>query len=330
MNRESQQDRAVTPAVATILIVVITVVLSTVVTAHFLGFTSKIGGPTAQATFEYAESPVGIEMTPEQIAQDVAVEINGKQVATFDKDDAGNGKLIPTSPGDKLTVVATDGSRSVLVSRTIDDRDEIGDFIAHYTFEGDPGDTVLEDQSGNDNDGDLQNGPNWTGESLEFDGSDDYIDVEDLSSPEPVSEFTIAVTFKQETSGGTQQLIEHYGGGNEWYLENDQSGSKYRPNYAIDHADPNGITRTDGSYATGERRVMIGTYDGSEYELFIDGQKEKSVTYTGDAIEMGDLVIGADAPDGSIQHLDGEIHEIRLYHSAFDDQGIKRISTVME
>src|SRR6056297_3293449 len=150
MNKNRQQERAATPAVAAILIVVITVVLGTVVAVQFTGFTSKIGGPTSQATFEYAESPVGIEMIPKQIAQDVAVEINGKQVATFDRSDAGNGKLIPTSPGDHLTVVAADGSRSVLVSRTVDDREEIGDFSAHYTFEAGSGDTLV-DRSGNEN-----------------------------------------------------------------------------------------------------------------------------------------------------------------------------------
>jgi len=328
MTPPDQCDRAVTPVVSNILIVAIVLILTATVAVHFYGFTDKIGGPTTQATFEYDESAVGIEMTPEQIAQDVAVEINGKQVATFDKGDAGNGKLIPTSPGDKLTVVAADGSRSVLVSRTVDDRNEIGDFIAHYTFEEGDDSSVLYDKSGNDNTGDLQGDPQWTDGSLTFDGSGDHITVDDLSSDVPVSEFTIAATFTQESSSGTQQIIEHWGGGNEWYLENDESGSEYVPNYAIDHGNGE-ILQTPGSYSTGNRRTVVGTYDGDTYELYLDGQKIESDNYNSD-IEMGNLVIGADAPDGGSQYFDGDIHEIRLYHTAFDTQGVDSITKVME
>jgi len=238
MNKNRQQDRAATPAVAAILIVVITVVLGTVVAVQFTGFTSKIGGPTSQATFEYAESPVGIEMIPKQIAQDVAVEINGKQVATFDRSDAGNGKLIPTSPGDQLTVVAADGSRSVLVSRTVDDREEIGDFIAHYTFEAGSGDTLV-DRSGNENDGNIDGDRNWltgTDSGMRFDGSGDHIHVTNISAPVDVDEFTIAVAYRQQSGNDeVNQLIEHrYDSDNEWFLETDVSSSTYRLEYAVD------------------------------------------------------------------------------------------------
>ena len=323
-----EHDRAVTSAVAVILLVAVAVILGATITVYFFGFTEKIGGPTAEATFEYAESPVGIEMTAEQIAEDVTVEINGKQVASFDSSDAGQSRLIPTSPGDQLTVISADGSRSVLVSRTIDDRDRIGDFIAHYTFEKGDNSDILYDESGNDNTGDLKGDPKWTGGSLRFDGSD-YVDVNDLSADVDVSEFTIAATFTQESTDRTQQIIEHYGGGNEWYLENDQvTANEYSPVYAIDHGAGESLEDA-GSYSTGERRTLVGTYDGKTFELYIDGKKIDSAN-GGDDVKMGELVIGADAPGGSSQRFDGEIHEIRLYHTAFDTQGIESVSKVME
>ena len=335
MNKNRQQERAATPAVAAILIVVITVVLATVVASQFLGFTSKIGGPTSQATFEYAESPVGVEMTPEQIAQDVTVEINGKQVAAFDSSDAGNGKLIPTSPGDQLTVVAADGSRSVLVSRTVDERDEIGDFIAHYTFEEGTG-TTLYDRSGNENHGDIDfdSDPDWiTGSDtgLAFDGAGDHVNVDNLETPGfDVSEFTIAVAYKTNTGSQKQELVEHISDEDNWGLElKDNRSNIYDP---VFFADENSGFQSDqifaGIQSVGNRQVLVGTYDGSQIEVFVDGNSRGTGSFSSE-INMSDMHIGEDAEGSINDYLDGEIYEIRLYYSAFDDEGVDSITKAM-
>lgn len=335
MRSKRQQERAATPAVAAILIVAITVILATVVAAQFLGFTSKIGGPTSQATFEYAESPVGLQMTPEQIAQDVAVEINGKQVATFDRSDAGNGKLIPTSPGDQLTVVAADGSRSVLVSRTVDERDEIGDFIAHYTFEEGSG-TTLYDRSGNENHGDISDpDPDWiTGSDtgLAFDGTGDHVNVDNLETPGfDVSEFTIAVAYKTNTGSQKQELVELISGSDNWGLElKTDSATTYDPGF---FADENGGSQSGqiftGIQSVGNRQVLVGTYDGSQIEVFVDGNSRATGSFSSE-INMEDMHIGEDAEGSIDDYLDGEIYEIRLYYSAFDDNEVESITKAME
>jgi len=325
---KKEQDRAVTPAVAVILLVAVAVVLGATITVYFFGFTEKIGGPTAEATFEYAESPVGIEMTAEQIAEDVTVEINGKQVASFDSSDAGQSRLIPTSPGDQLTVISADESRSVLVSRTIDDRDELGDFIAHYTFEEGSGDTLV-DRSGNDNDGEIT-GADWITSSdtgLDFDGSGDQVLVDGVNAPDEVDveEFTIAVAYKQNPgNNGVNQLIEHEYSGNEWFLETDVSGSTYQMEYTVDFPQQ---LETGYMYNPGQRRVAVGTYDGNDYDLYMNGNyvDGKSVERS---VGMGDMEIGVDS-DGGSQYLDGEIYEIRLYYSAFDDDSVESITRVM-
>ena len=326
---EEQDSRAVTPVVATVLLVAVIVILVGTLAASFFGVTEKIGGPTGQAAFEYAESPVGLEMTPTQIGQDVTVEINGKQITTFETDDAGETKLIPTSPGDQLTVIAADGSRSVLVSKTIDDRDEIGDFVAHYTFAEGSGSTLV-DQSGNDNDGTIEGDPDWLTESdagLKFDGTDDYVTIDNLDAGVDVDEFTIAVAYKQDAvaSDEVNQLVEHRYGGNEWFLETrGGSGSTYQIEYAVEF--PEQLT-TGYSYNTGNRRVAVGTYDGSEYGLYMDSDK----IGTKDAsrpIGMDDMKIAVDS-DESSQFYEGEIYEIRLYYSAFDDEEVESITKAM-
>jgi len=45
---------------------------------------------------------------------------------------------------------------------------------------------------------------------------------------------------------------------------------------------------------------------------------------------MAYFLIGANAPGGNTEFLDGEIYEIRLYHDAFNEDEVSRINTVME
>jgi len=303
-----------------------------VVALGALAFLDGIGAPTANADFTYEQTPAGLRMTPQAISTGVTVQLNGRDVATFDPDSAGRSVLLPTAPGDRITVVSRDGERSVLVDRTVDDRSEVGDFIAYYTFEAGSGDTLV-DRSGNGNNGTLrdydgESGPQWNSDSLSFDGRNDYVDVTGLEAETDVEEFTVAVAFTQRSVGGTSQLVEHYGGGNEWYLETDTDGTDYTVDYAVNN-DGGDIVNTGTSYPTGERQVVVGTFDGSTYELFVDGEKTAEGTYDSD-IEMGNLVVGADAPNANTQYLDGDISEIRLYYTAFDDSEVEVISNAME
>ena len=62
------------------------------------------------------------------------------------------------------------------------------DLMAHWRFNEAVGDTV-EDSSGNGNDGTLMNDPKWVngkfGETVEFDGKDDYVEVASTFSLTP-------------------------------------------------------------------------------------------------------------------------------------------------
>ncbi len=320
--------RGASTVVGVLLLVGVVVIVGGVVALGSLTFLDGTGAPQATATFDYEQTPAGLRMTPGAISTTVSVQLNGRDVATFEPDSAGQSVLLPTAPGDRITVVSRDGEQSVLVDRTVDDRSEVGDFIAYYRFDGENGDTTLVDRSGNGNNGTLDgDADGWTGSAYDFDGDDNF-DVASLDSGSNVGEFTIAVTFTQDTVGGVSQLVEHYGGGNEWYLETATDGTEYTIDYAVNHAGGD-VINTGTSYATGQRQVAVGTYDGSTYELFVDGQQIDSRTYDSD-VEMGDLVIGADAPNGNSQYLDGRIYEIRLYYTAFDSEEVEVITNAME
>lgn len=45
---------------------------------------------------------------------------------------------------------------------------------------------------------------------------------------------------------------------------------------------------------------------------------------------MGALYLGADAVGATTQHLEGEIYQFRLYYTAFIENEVKMLTTVVE
>jgi FlaG/FlaF family flagellin (archaellin) len=340
MSKGSGTDRAVTPVVGNVLLVGVAIVIGIVLVTLSLSFLDGFGAPTAEASFEYEQTPVGLRMTATAIGTDVTVQLNDRDVATFDEGSAGKSVLVPTAPGDHLLVVSRDGEQSVLVDREIDDRDEIGNFISYYTFDAGSGSTLI-DRSGNGNDGTLRGDPQWQASSLAFDGSGDYVTVEDFDTPvDSVDQFTVAVTYRTDDGSRKQELLEHKSSDDNWLLElkpcsNGQvpSGTcpgdeEYSPVFSVDQA---GGTQDEQIFgpgqASGTRQVLVGTFDGAEHTLYVDGERVTSGDYSGE-ISMGDLAIGKDVEfDGD--YLDGEIYEIRLYYTAFDDEEVQVLSNAM-
>lgn len=326
--------RGMTSVVGNVLLVGIVLILAMTLAVFAFGFLENTSGATADASFDVAPSPAGVEVTPRALGTDVDVQLNGEPVVSFDASESGQTKLVPTSPGDRITIVSRDEDASVLLRETIDDRTSAGDFIAHYTFEAGSGSTLV-DRSGNGNDGTLQGDPTWIqdshGSALQFDGNDDHVTVTNLGvDAVDVDEFTVAVAYRQDGSTGrVNQLLEHYFGGNEWFLETDSGSTsgQYTVDYAVNY--PGDVASTSQEFATGETHVAVGTYDGDRYELFVDGQSVGSGTYT-NQVEMGDMVMAADAPSGGSQHLDGAIYEVRLYYTAFGEDSVATITDVMD
>lgn len=323
---DSVGTRAASPLVGNILMVAVVLVVAVLLVTLSMTLLDDRGTPTADATFEYERTDAGLLMKPVALGTDVAVQLNGRQVATFEADSAGVRKLIPTAPGDEITVVSRDGDRSVLVTEEIDDRSEVGDFIAYYEFDGSG---PVEDLSGNGNTGTLKDdgggsGPTRAGCGMSFDGSNDHVLVEDISSPRDVSEFTVAVTYVQQSGGGISQLVEHRWSGNEWFLETG-GGEPYRMDYAVEF--PSEVVSSSNAYSYGERHTVVGTYDGDRYTLYIDGSKVASDTHSR-PVDMGDMRLGRDFESG-IQYFDGVVCEMRLYYSAFDGSEVGTLTDAM-
>lgn len=309
--------------------VAVVLVIAMVLVTLSLTLLEERGTPTAEASFEYEQTAAGVEMTPRALGTDVVVLLNGRRVTTFDAGSAGTSQLVPTAPGDRITVVSEDEDRSVLVEKEIDDRSEVGDFLAYYTF--DTGGNTVVDRSGNGNTGTLESdggaGPTWAGCGLSFDGQDDHVFVDDISSPVDVTEFTFAVTYVQRSSGSggsISQLVEHRWSGNEWFFETD-GGNPYHVDYAVEY--PSKTVSSADSLRYGEEHTLVGTYDGTTYTLYLDGQQVASGTHNR-AVDMGDMRFGRDF-ESTNQYLDGTICEARLYYTAFDESKVETLVSAM-
>jgi flagellin-like protein len=335
-----RNDRGVAPIIGNILLVAVVVVIAVSLTTLSFAFLDGAGSPTADAAFEYEPTPAGLEMTPTALGTDVVVRLNGRAVATFDPDSAGETALLPTAPGDTITVVSRDEDRSVLVNRQVDDRSEVGDFIAYYTFDQ-RDDAALVDRSGNGNDGTITGatrGQDGTGSYLSFDGDDDAT-VSDIDAPEgldtDVDAFTIAVSYRPARSSGQRELVEHIDSGKNWFITNrwaqkpaSAGPDEYKAQFKTGPGGGCSNCISGGVYRAGERRVVVGTYDGTESTVYVDGSRRATGTTALQEVSMGTMTIGQDAEfDG--QHFQGKIYEIRLYYRAFEGQKVQAITNAM-
>jgi hypothetical protein len=328
---EGRREGGAAPLVGIILLVGVAIVLGVTLTVLSLTFLEGYGTPTAEASFSYEQTPVGLEMTPEAISTDVIVQLNGRDVATIDANSSGQSVLLPTAPGDEITVVSRDGDRSVLLRKRIDDRSEVGDFIAYYTFESEDG-TTLEDRSGNDNDATLNGDEeDWTSNGYDFTGND-YFKVSNLNTPvSEVSEFTVAVAYETDTGDEKQELVEHISGQDNWGVElKPRDSQTYNPVFFADEEGGNQNGQIfGGEQDTDQRQVIVGTYDGSKTRIYVDGESKASTSFSSE-ISMGDFYIGTDAEDaGNRDNLDGRIYEIRLYYRAFDATQVRTVTNAM-
>lgn len=342
MDIPTSDQRSASSVLGTILLVAVVVIIASVAFVGSLVVLDGFGTPTASGSFEFEESSAGVIVRPTALGTDVVVQLNGRPVEQIASDEAGKPVLVPTAPGDTVTIVSTDGEQSVLVSREIDSRSEIGDFIAYYRFEN-SGQT-LTDSSGNGNDATLTNdadGDGWRASSYDFAGNQ-YFELNDLNTPvDEVSEFTIAVAYRTDSGTEKQELVEHKSGTDNWGVEIKECGPNwpscdqntpdtYNPNF---FADESGGSQTGqifgGTQQTGQSKVIVGTYDGSSTKMYVDGDRTSKGAFSSE-INMGKFYIGADAEGGHGDRLDGRIYEIRLYYTAFDEGEVKRITRVMD
>jgi len=204
--------------------------------------------------------------------------------------------------------------------------------VGHWEMDEGHGGQVR-DKSGNGNHGTIygatwgSSAPEWvddtSGGALEFDGVDDYVEVDDNSIFAGDS-VTISFWFKSTmTSSGSLVWKERIGSGGSYWIRMEPESNQIRVLFRDSSNNSANIT-TSQIYNNGEWHYFVVTYNGSSGQIYVDNEEDGSTfdsIYSWDSDES--LYIGAQW--GTESFFNGQIDDVRVYNRALSEAEIQKI-----
>ena len=196
----------------------------------------------------------------------------------------------------------------------------------------DPATQTWHDLSGNGNDGALTNFAynhifsGWTGEGLEFDGVDDYVDCGSIFN-ENYEGFTVEalIAFSEPSTGaGGLGYIIHKNtadteGNAPFVLMTKNSSIAWQVNKNTNTA----VMLTVSGYMDGKPHLVHGVYANNAIMLYIDGElKAKAENLASFENNNGLLGVGSSCIVGEYRPFNGTIYGVKLYNRALSDREI--------
>jgi len=189
--------------------------------------------------------------------------------------------------------------------------------IAHWPLNEGEG-TFTEDVAG-DHDGTICGGPPWVtgvgGYALDFDGSNDYVNVGPFTQFGGTQEFSLCGWINRTTSGSGPYIVDNMNSslqGIGLFSYGDYSG------VIVGGANDGTVQATVEDYeniADGEWHLIVGTYNGSMLQLYIDGEWRGSNSISSYTASTWNMNIGR-MEQGDRWYFDGILDEIRIYNRA--------------
>ena len=198
--------------------------------------------------------------------------------------------------------------------------------MAMWLFDEGKGE-VAEDSSGNGNNGELMKGPSWVdgkfGKALEFDGSDDAVEVPDSDSLNDVDDLTMMAWVylnRAVTSGSWNALAgkKPYASGYLMWIEvpREPCGLVYSPGRSDCRA---------GVQIDVEKwyHLVFTRVNDGDMKFFIDGELVKEAASTPGAINVqtAPISIAGQSP----QVLDGIVDDVAIFNVALSEDDISSI-----
>ena len=177
-------------------------------------------------------------------------------------------------------------------------------------------DGVWQDLSGNGNHGQI-NGATWQGNSLSFDGINDYVDFGKQHFYENVT-MEVMMSVQNVNNNLSQALFTtQEAGGYGIYIKNANLQSEL-------YADNNWVMLKHENITSNKLMHVIYTYDGTYQKLYIDGKlvstSEISGTVTGPNGDNIFLTLGANCnPASYADYFKGNIYSAKLYSRALTE-----------
>jgi len=213
--------------------------------------------------------------------------------------------------------------------------------IAHWSFDEGEG-NIAHDESGNGNDGTLENGPIWVdgidGGALEFDGVDDYVQIENSNSGDDSNigtilgdgSFSASLLYKASANPGSndwdflidQRITEDYGNG--WYIMNDgRESNKISFGIAVS-ADAEIVTQSTTSILSNTWYHIVATYNGSHSKLYINEYLEGTIYVGSRENNTSDMTFGSRF-SANERYLSGIIDEVIIWNRTLSSEEIADI-----
>ncbi len=237
---------------------------------------------------------------------------------------AANGShsvTVPNTPSTQCKVKVSDVNNSSIYDVsdnvfTISPAGSSGGLIAYYPFNG-----SANDESGNGRHG-VNHGVTLTtdrfgnpGKAYQFNGTSSFIDIPGTNNLHLNSGgFTLAAWVNFTEQNSIHAIVgKHISGyGNGYYL-------MVRPASKIEFfvSSEYGL-QTSELYNDGAWHFIVGTYDGTEMKLYVDGELKSSQTKALSNLNDSTIMIGRHHAGVASDYFNGKIDDIRIYDKAIN------------
>ena len=206
--------------------------------------------------------------------------------------------------------------------------------VGYWPFDEDSGQTAI-DWSGLNNNGTQQNNPGLaqagvlSSTAYQFDGSSSFVTVPHDESLEMSSEDAVTVSMWVNQNEDLER---------EWTALFQKSDTSY--NLQLNSNNEPEFTIHDGDWQSAVSGVslqqdrwyhIVGTYDGSEIRIYVDGELEGTGSVSGQMTDASNSDVGiGENLDETGRHFDGRIDEVRVYDRSLGDSAVQRLYQTTE
>jgi len=221
------------------------------------------------------------------------------------------------------------GTKKAIINGTNNNFVVHPDLVGYWKFDEGSG-NIAHDSSVFGNNGTLINGPTWTtgqvNNALSFDGTDDYVDIGIGTNYFPMPKFTLCAWIKSTEIGtaSTARGIIGITYGLNLYLST--NGNLYLRINTNPSTETFAYISYPQNLLDAKQHFVCASYDGTNVNLFIDGELKKTQAATwGGTTHWPTYIatIGWDV-NSSPWKFKGLIDEVRIYNRDLSDTEIKR------
>jgi hypothetical protein len=243
-----------------------------------------------------------------------------KTIYAWFKDEVGN---VSTQISDEIILDTTPPQGTITIELY---RGILSGAVAYWKFDEGSGNTTS-DLTTNANDGTIA-GASWTtgkfGNTLDFNGSSDYVDHGNDSSMNAGSAISIAAWIKPDTAGDRNygRIISKYGSSSGWDLFLGDGGG----NKLILKINGTNLWSEAGSLVGAWHHVVVVYESGVGATFYVDGVSAGTDSNYTDPVNSNssNVQIGK-WPISSSRYFDGLIDEVIIYHRALSESEITNL-----